>query len=104
MKPRPTLELLQILDKAVLETPYYSGLCMLIDYIWRDRIITAPEYIILLEYIQKHKPKTAIYHYPYWWPIGEKAPRHQFLQELIKKEQRWNRLLQVLRFWESWRW
>ena len=103
MKPRPTLELLQILDKAILETPYFPGLCMLIQYLWIERIITAPEYNILLLYIQRYKPKTAIYYYPYWWPRGAKEPRHQFLQELIKKEQRWNRLLQVLRFWQSWR-
>ena len=99
MKPRPILELLQILREG-LDGPFFkSGLCALTYTlnVYYD-IITEDEEAILNAYLEKYKPNNAS---GYWWPKGKRKPRQRFLKKLIKKEQRWNRLLQVLRFWES---
>lgn len=101
MKPRPILELLQILRKELDSPLFRSGLCAMTYTLSSYNIITEDEEDILDDYLEKHKPNDLS---GYWWTKGERKPRQRFLEKLIKKEQRWNRLLQVLRFWESWRW
>jgi hypothetical protein len=100
MKPRPIIELLKILDRE-LDFVNIKGLCALIRYLYCWNYYTLDEATKVDMYIKRHKPfgKT---NNMFWWPKGLKEPRHKFIQKLIKREERWNRLLQVLKFWSSW--
>ena len=102
MKDRSIIELLKLLDKKIDGPLFYSGLCLLIRRLLLLNIITSSEERVLHDYITKYKPDDAYKYQPYWWPMGERKLRHEFLQKLIKKEERWKRLLQVLKFWSSW--
>ena len=96
MKPRPIIELLKILDRE-LDFVNIKGLCALIRYLYCWNYYTLDEATKVDMYIKRHKPfgKT---NNMFWWPKGLKEPRHKFIQKLIKREERWNRLLQAVSY------
>jgi len=103
MKDRSIVELLKLLDKEIDGPLFYSGLCFLITSLFVNGELSFFEQTLLDNYIRKNKPYNVKHAYfPYWWPRMEKEPRHKFIQKLIKREERWNRRLQVLKFWSSW--
>lgn len=100
MKNRSIIELLELLDKEIDGPLFYSGLCFLISHLFGNGELSLSELTLLDDYIKKNKPHYVNRAYfPYWWLVGEREPRHKFIQKLIKKEERWNRLLRVLKFW-----
>jgi hypothetical protein len=98
MESRSLIELLKLLDEEIDGLYFESCLCLLIKEMYFHSLLDAEEYNMLSVYIHEHKPFNATL---FWFPIGEREPRHKFLRKLIKREQRWNRLLQVLKFWHS---
>lgn len=82
---RTTEELLKIMIDNIHELE--TGLCMLIRVLCRSKLITAEEYVFLINYICKHKP-IFIFEKGYWWSMSKMAPRLKFLNKLYRRERR----------------
>lgn len=80
VKNRPIKELLQLMldnfDKLD------AGLCALIKDLFLEALISKTEANELCAYLFKNKPNTKMH----WFPIGEKQPRIEWLQQQIKKQ------------------
>lgn len=79
---RPDLDLLKLALKHIylLET----GLCHMIDEMWLESFISLPERHRLSDIISQNRPEKKKSRF-YWWNLGEKQPRVEFLQSLITK-------------------
>jgi len=83
---RTTKELLQLtLDNI---EHLRTGLCGLIAYHLHENnnIISVDEWIMLDNYIESHRPRTKHYYTGsnYYWKMGSKSPRINWLKKQIK--------------------
>lgn len=86
-KTRTTKQLLRVLAKGVkkymIPTPLYGGMCPILVDMELDEMISEEEYNILLRYIQGNKPDNV--GVAYWYTIGHKEPRLEWIKQQIAK-------------------
>lgn len=61
---------------------FKSGLCNLALHLLFNRDITYNEYCLLMEIIKLGRPSKP---YGFWWPVGQREPRIEFLNKLLKQ-------------------
>jgi len=85
---RTIVELLTIFDQEIEGYCFSTGLCALLEYLRRSGKISPGEYYLLLEYLRYNKPSPFVDLDRYWWPAGEREPRHEYLRKRIRIEKR----------------
>ena len=80
---RTEKELLQVLldNSSIMD----AGLCWLIDDLLRQDIISVKEFLVLENYLYNNKPSNILSLTEFWFPMGEKEPRINWLKEQINK-------------------
>lgn len=78
-----TIHELLLISHLYFDTYFNSGLCALFRRLLGYSIITKTELYILLTYLKAHK--TSNLYEGYYWPVGQKQPRINWLRTHITR-------------------